>query len=94
MIDVTVLMNVIKENERAFLEVVEKLVCETRKEAGCHAYFLVAVESEMYNYVLHEKWETKEHLEAHNNTAHFKTYVPQLADLSTVIIPLHGQQVM
>lgn len=92
MLYLTVLMKVEKENENEFLEIVKMLIEATRQEDGCNAYYLTKMNSDTYNYVLHEVWENQAALDAHNNTEHFKTYVPQLDSLSEVLIPLIGKK--
>lgn len=94
MIYLTILMHVKSENEAQFLEMAKPLIEATRKEEGCHAYYLTKMKSEQYNYVLHECWENQASLEAHNKTAHYQKYAPQLGELSEGLTPLVGQKVI
>lgn len=60
---------------------VVRLIEETRKESGCISYDLCQ-DIDMPNILTFiEKWESKQHLDAHMKTAHFLEIVPMLKDL-------------
>ena len=60
---------------------VVRLIEETRKEAGCISYDLCESIDNPNILTFIEKWESKEHLDAHMKTAHFTEIVPLLKDL-------------
>ncbi|MEG0918811.1 MAG: putative quinol monooxygenase [Anaerovoracaceae bacterium] len=59
------------------LELYEELVAETRAEKGCISYNLYADASANENLVMIEQWESKEDLDNHMNSEHFKRLVPE-----------------
>lgn len=63
------------------VEIAQKLVPPTRREAGCLEYTLVQSASEENTLVMLESWESQLHLDAHSASAHFAEYVPQLSGL-------------
>jgi quinol monooxygenase YgiN len=72
----------VKEGEAAsYKKCTERLLQETRKEAGCIAYDLFEDINNPNILTFVEKWESREHLEVHFNTPHFKEIVPQLQAL-------------
>lgn len=68
-----------KVNEYKLLTV--KLIEETRKEAGCISYDLCEHIENPNILTFIEKWESKEHLDAHMKTTHFTEIVPKLKEL-------------
>ncbi|MGL4663214.1 MAG: putative quinol monooxygenase [Culicoidibacterales bacterium] len=94
MIYLTVLINVSKENEQEFLNGIQPLIAGSKQEEGCRAYFLTKMHNEQYNYVLHEVWESEEALEAHRQTAHYKTGVPQMSKITNVLLPMAGIRII
>ncbi|MDF2593212.1 MAG: antibiotic biosynthesis monooxygenase [Clostridia bacterium] len=58
-----------------------RLIEETRKEDGCISYDLCEGIDNPNILTFIEKWETKQHLDAHMKTAHFTEIVPLLKDL-------------
>jgi len=48
------------------------LVPPTRKEDGCIEYVLYQDQSDTSTLMVYENWESKAHLDAHMQTAHFK----------------------
>lgn len=58
-----------------------RLIEETRKESGCISYDLCADMDNHNILTFIERWESKEHLNAHMKTAHFTEIVPKLKDL-------------
>lgn len=69
--------------ERDFLDIAKKMAEETRKEAGCRYYRLAKDTAERDIYYFIEAYEDEAALEAHRNSTHFKTYVPQLGAVRT-----------
>jgi len=68
--------------EAECLDIVKKLVEATQKENGCIMYECFKSTDDPKKFVIMEKWESKEALDAHMATAHFKEYVPVLDSLS------------
>lgn len=60
---------------------VVRLIEETRKESGCISYDLCEDIDKPNILTFIEKWESKQHLDAHMKTAHFMEIVPMLKDL-------------
>lgn len=66
------------ENAEKYITLAKEMVAETVKEDGCISYELVKRGN---LYVFFERWESQAHLDAHRNTPHFKTIIPQLVEL-------------
>ena len=64
---------------------VKKLVAETLKEKGCIMYECCCGIDNPLKCVILEKWESKEILDAHMETAHFKEYIPKMDPLTNGI---------
>ena len=58
----------------------KELVEETRKEDGCISYELCQDEKDPSILTMIETWATREALEAHFESEHFKRIVPMLGD--------------
>lgn len=69
-----------KESKDSFIEIAKKLIQETRKETGCISYHLHTDLKDEFHLTFIEVWEDKNAIEMHNNSTHFKQYVPQLAN--------------
>ncbi len=72
-----------KKEMRAEFDILAKELIElTRKEDGCIQYVLTTSyekkkdDEEMLCFV--ETWASKEHLDAHGNSEHFKRLIPQI----------------
>lgn len=65
---------------REFFQLCQQLVKFSRQEAGCLHYELVASTSEPNQFVMVEVWRDEASIAHHNQTTHFQTYVPQLAE--------------
>lgn len=73
--------SVIKEGKaEEYKKLTARLIEETRKEAGCISYDLCQDMSNPNILTFLERWESKEDLDAHMNTVHFKEIVPMLKD--------------
>lgn len=69
--------------EQDFVLIAEKMAVETQKEEGC-CFYRLAKDAETENiYYFIEAYENDAALEAHRNSVHFQTYVPQLGGLRT-----------
>jgi quinol monooxygenase YgiN len=64
-----------------FKVLAENLINESRKESGCIAYNLYEDSNNCNILTFIEEWESKEAIKLHNNSKHFITIVPKLADL-------------
>ncbi len=64
-----------------FLAVVNPLVAESQKEAGCIAYDLFASTSRPDVYMMCETWADQAAVDAHNASAHFTTAISALGEL-------------
>ncbi len=69
--------------EQVFLRIAEKMAEETQKEEGCCFYRLAKDAAAENIYYFIEAYENDAALEAHRNSAHFQTYVPQLGEMRT-----------
>lgn len=65
------------EYKSEYLELVKKLVEETRKEKGCVEYYLNHNNEDNIAFFI-ELWEDNQALEEHKESKHFKKYVPLL----------------
>jgi len=70
-----------KGTSKQFIELAKELVDLSRREQGCISYELFQDEKNEEILTFVETWESKEALEAHFNTVHFKTIVPMQAEL-------------
>lgn len=73
---------VVEKNADQFLACARELIEETRKEPGNISYELVRGTESKSLFAFVEKWESKESLDAHMQTNHFKTILPKLQALS------------
>jgi quinol monooxygenase YgiN len=81
MIKVVAKVTLKPEHIETFKSLVPELVAETRKEEGCIAYQLLNDVNEAHVFAFIEEWENDARLQAHMNSAHFKTIFPQIAAL-------------
>ena len=63
------------------IELLKKLVIETRKETGCPQYDLVEDNEQKGVFFLLELWESREHHHQHNLTEHLMDFRSQAAPL-------------
>lgn len=63
-----------------FKALAKDLINESRKEAGCISYSLNQDLNNRNVLTFIEKWENKEAIELHNNSAHFTRIVPKLGE--------------
>ena len=64
-----------------FSEIVKELVSKTREEKGCILYECCKSNDDPLKFIMMEKWESKEHIDAHIESAHFKELVPKMRAL-------------
>lgn len=74
MITLNVFFDVRQEHHAAFLKLLTHMVIESNKEDGCRTYQLLQNHIEPYSYMLLERWETQEHLDAHAQAPHWKHF--------------------
>lgn len=65
--------------------IVDHLTTESRKENGCVTYNPYRAKDSENTFIIIEKWESPEHLEAHVKSAHYAECVGKLKDLSESI---------
>jgi quinol monooxygenase YgiN len=68
-------------NVKEFIVLASELVAETRKEKGVVSYELIRGIDKRDLFVFLEKWESKEALDAHINSKHFKSIIPEIGKL-------------
>ena len=79
---VVVAKSIVKPDQiETYKHTTARLIEETRKETGCISYDLFQDTNNPNILTFIEKWENKQYLELHMNTAHFKEIVPMLRDL-------------
>lgn len=66
---------------KEFKELVEKLINESRNEAGCIAYNLYEDINNSNILTFIEEWKSEEDIKLHNGTDHYTSIVPKLAEL-------------
>lgn len=64
----------------AVKEALLALVEPTRKEEGCLAYNLHQSQADKTQFMFYEQWASKEALDAHSQSPHFKALGPQIKD--------------
>lgn len=69
------------ENRSKFIELAEKLIVETRKEAGNISYELIEAIEEKGLFAFLERWPDKEALDIHMKSEHFTTLIPKISEL-------------
>ena len=67
---------------QAFMTLAQEMIELTRKEDGCIEYNIFQDEKDPRHYSYIESWASREHLERHFESEHFKRLVPLLGDLS------------
>ncbi|ONI40240.1 hypothetical protein AN639_00870 [Candidatus Epulonipiscium fishelsonii] len=73
----------IPEKKQEYMDVVKKLVEETRKEKGCISYVFNEDMDDPNKVAFIEKWESKEALDAHFKAPHFVELTPKLSECRT-----------
>lgn len=78
-----------KPNEPDFLRAFAPLLQASVRESGCIKYQMTKEKDaapESSTYVLLEEWTTEASLAAHEQTAHFKEYVPRMAANAKIFV--------
>lgn len=70
-----------KGKQQEFVALAKEMIVNTRKEAGCVSYDLVADQNDEQIYFFVEKYQDEKAVEFHRGTAYFQTIVPQLGAL-------------
>ncbi|MDR2870884.1 MAG: antibiotic biosynthesis monooxygenase [Deferribacteraceae bacterium] len=83
MIAVVAKISVKKEKVEDYLKSAQKVTEHTRKEAGCISYEPVRSNSDPLQFAMIEKWQSKEALDAHTQTAHFQAFGSEIKDMLT-----------
>ncbi len=65
-----------------------ELVAASLRDKGCISYDLYKSKTNDDRYMIVETWESKEDLEAHKNTEHFKRLVPELEKYSNLTMEI------
>ena len=65
------------------IELLKKLVIETRKEEGCLAYTLYESLEERNTFMMVENWQDQLAIENHNQSPLLQKFVHKIADYST-----------
>lgn len=89
MISIVAKFTVSKEEEPNFLSLINPLIKESQAEAGCIEYALQKHTEKPGTFCLIEKWKDAEAVNIHNNTKHFTTTVPKLAELATIEVDVY-----
>lgn len=81
MITVVAKCTLIDGKKEEYKQIVKELIEETRKEYGCISYDLYEDINDENIVTFIEEWESKEILDKHINSEHFKRIVPNLRKL-------------
>ena len=74
------------ENAEHLYNTAIKLVEQSLRDKGCIDYDLYQSKTNNDRYMIIETWESKEALDAHMATEHFKKLVPEMQKYATVTI--------
>lgn len=74
MIYVVATTTVTPEGREAYIKGAKECIAETLKEKGCIAYESHASINDPNKFVVVERWETREDLNAHGRSPHMKTW--------------------
>ncbi|BBH13894.1 MULTISPECIES: putative quinol monooxygenase [Chromobacterium] len=80
MITLNVFFNVKAESQQDFLTLLNTMVRESNKEAGCNYYQLWQQAGEPLRYALIELWDSKERLAEHQKTPHWIAFNDRVND--------------
>lgn len=79
---ITAQFSVTPNKRKSFLSLITKLITSSKQEKGCIEYSLFSDRENADKFILIEKWESQSAIESHNNSEHFKTIVPILAEMN------------
>lgn len=74
------------QKKEALKFVATELVEKSRHDKGCIAYDLFESATVDNHLMICETWATEEDLKAHENTEHFKKYVPLIQKIGTMTL--------
>ncbi len=89
MISIVAKFTVNAGEEEKFLALSEELIEASRAEAGCVEYGLHKDVNKESTYCMLEKWKDQAAIDTHNNSKHFTTIVPQLANMAAVEVDIY-----
>lgn len=78
-----------EEDYKKALKLIEELVKKSQAEKGCIVYKAFRDIDNKYGLCIYEEWDSKESLEAHQSTEHFKRIVPQISEIAYERSPLY-----
>jgi len=81
MISIVAKFKVNTGEEEKFLNLVNNLGEASRAEEGCIEYILHKDVEKPLTYCILEKWKNQAAIDAHNNSPHFTTVVPQIIQI-------------
>ena len=67
--------------EAALKQALTGLVAPTRREAGCLNYDLHVAPDNPAQFLFHENWTSKAHLDAHLQNTHIQALLPRVGEL-------------
>lgn len=73
-------------HREAVLEAAKKLVAASLKDAGCIAYDIFESATRNDVMMICETWKDESSLDAHSNSSHFTTLVPQIESMAKMKI--------
>jgi quinol monooxygenase YgiN len=89
MISIVAKFKVNTGEEEKFLNLVNNLGEASRAEEGCIEYILHKDVEKPLTYCILEKWKNQAAIDAHNNSPHFTTIVPQIVQIAHAEIDVY-----
>lgn len=89
MISIVAKFKVNTGEEEKFLNLVNNLGEASRAEEGCIEYILHKDVEKPLTYCILEKWKNQAAIDAHNNSPHFTTIVPQIVQIAQAEIDVY-----
>lgn len=80
MIAITAKHTIAPQSVDTYRKLMRELAESTRVEAGCIGYYVVQSAENPQEHTLFEFWQSRDDLDAHMRTEHFRRIVPQLAE--------------
>jgi quinol monooxygenase YgiN len=90
MISIVAKFTVEEEQEKEFLDLVEKLSIASNAENGCIEYILHKHAQKALTYCIIEKWQDQAAIDEHNNSKHFTAIVPQITEIAQAEIDIYN----
>lgn len=85
MIRIFVTIGVTPQNRPQVLSLLEQITAASQAEQGCHHYQYYLHPKDPTQVVIFEHWESAAALDAHEQSEHFKTLLPQIGALATEV---------